>query len=90
MKKGNMEWAYETMTCHLKEDYRMPGVEDAFAEDGYCMDRYGDMLDAYERLCERLGVVDEDEDIETMIRAFTDIQIYLCYRMYHYGAKFGE
>ena len=26
------EWAYESMACFVKEWYRMPGVEDAFAE----------------------------------------------------------
>lgn len=84
------EWAYESMACFVKEWYRMPGVEDAFSEGEYCMIRYHEAMDAYARLRERLGVVDEDEDVEIMISAFEDIQQKLCLRMYHYGARFGE
>ena len=90
MSRKKMEWAYETMTCHLKEGYRMPGVEDAFAAGTYCIERYGEALSAYERLCDRLGVVDEDRDVEDIFNAFFDIQEYLCYKMYQYGAQFGE
>ena len=47
------------------------------------------MLAAYARLRERLGVVDEDEDVEEIIGALMDIQCKLCYEMYRYGARFG-
>lgn len=90
MDERLMHWAYETMACHVIEKYRMPGVEDAFTEGSFCMERYKEALDAYERLCERLGVVDEDKDVEIMIHAFEAVQQELCYRMYHYGAMFGE
>ena len=90
MKKNKMKWAYETLACHLSEGHRMPGVENAFASGTYCIERYGEALSAYERLCDRLGVVDEDRDVETIFNAFFDIQEYLCCKMYQYGAQFGE
>ena len=90
MSINKMEWAYETMACHVVKDYRMPGVENAFAEGSYCLARYNDAMDAYERLRNRMGVVDEDNDVEIIISAFEDIQQELCYRMYRYGAMFGE
>lgn len=89
MEQDLTEWAYQSMACGLMEDYRMPGVENAFAEGSYCLQRYGDMRDAYDRLCDRLGVVDEDQDVEDIINAFMDIQEELCRRMYRYGAQFG-
>ena len=61
MRKDYMEWTYETMACGITEAYRMPGVEHAFSKDDVCMKRYGDAIDAYERLCQCLGVTDEDE-----------------------------
>ena len=67
----------------------MPGVENAFSGDSYCIKRYGHMLRAYERLCERLGTGEDDADVEVIINAFMDIQQELCYRMYRYGAQFG-
>ena len=90
MFKNKMLWAYETMACHVVEEYRMSGVEDAFAEGSYCMSRYHVAMDAYDRLRDRLGVVDEDEDVEIILNALEEIQRELCYRMYRYGAMFGE
>lgn len=89
MRQDYMEWAYETMVCGLVEGHRMPGVEHAFSGEDVCMKRYGDAMDAYERLCQRLGVVDEDQDVESIFRAFMDIERELCYRMYACGAKYG-
>ena len=89
MFESKMQWAYETMACHVVEEYRMPGVEDAFAEGTYCSECYNDAMDAYDRLRDRLGVIDEDEDLERMISAFESIQWELCLRMYCYGAMFG-
>ena len=90
MDERLMHWAYETMVCHPVEGYRMPGVEDAFTEGSFCMERYREAMEAYERLCERLGVADEDADVEIMRNAFDDIQQELCCRTYRYGAIFGK
>jgi len=79
------EKVYESMTCHVQESFRFPGVENAFAEDAYCMQRYWKMRDAYDRLCNRLGVIDEDEDVECIIQCYMDIQQELCHQMFKYG-----
>ena len=67
----------------------LPEVEDAFEEGGFCDQKYAEMLEAYQRLCVRLGKRDTDEDVEIIIGAFFDIQRVLCEKMYYYGAKFG-
>lgn len=90
MFENKMLWAYETMACHMIEEYQMPGVEDAFAEGSYCLECYNDAMDACDRLRDKLGVQDENEDLERMIRDFEEIQKELCLRMYCYGAWFGE
>lgn len=43
------------------------------------------MLDAYERLRERLGVGDEDADVEIMIDSLLSIQRELCLQMFDLG-----
>ena len=83
-----VEQVYLSLTGELVDPIRY--VPNAFEQGSYCAERYQEMLDAYERLRERLGVTDEDEDVEIMISAFEDIQQKLCLRMYHYGARFGE
>ena len=45
--------------------------------------RYEEMLDAYARLRERLGVEDEDEDVEIIINSLLAIQQKLCLEMFY-------
>lgn len=73
MGKITIKWAYQTMTAGVVEGFRMPGVEYAFADGQYCMEKYAQMRDAYDRLCERLGVRDEDRDVEEIIQSLMDI-----------------
>ena len=68
----------------------MPGVIDAFADDAYCMEKYREMRDAYDRLCHRLGVTDEDADVEIIINSLMTIEREIAYAMYEYGAKYGK
>lgn len=83
------EKVYESMTCHVSEKYRMPGVKNAFSENAFCMQQYRKMRDAYDRLCVRLGVEDEDEDVECMIGCYMEIQQELCKQMFFYGQQAG-
>lgn len=86
----HVQRVYETLTGNLVEGCCVPGVENAFKEDSYCMNLYGEMLDAYSRVLERLGLVDEDDDIEIIINNLLDISKYLSIKMYHYGSVFSR
>ena len=85
-----VEWVYDTLNGQLAEGYELPGVETVFSEGSYCTEAYEQMREAYARLCERLGVVDEDKDVEIIIQSFECIQKEMCEKMYYYGAKFGN
>ena len=89
MSDSKMKLAYESMACFLDKDHRLPGVEDAFAQGTYCESRYQEIWDIYEHLRDRLEA-EEIADMDRMINAFDDLQRELCYRMYRYGAQFGE
>lgn len=89
IKTDLWEQVYESLTCHVLEPWRMPGVENAFADGAKCMVLYGKMRDAYDRLCDRLGVVDEDEDVECIIRCYMDMERELCRLMFGYGQQFS-
>ena len=89
MFPNKMEWAYESMACFVEQKHRMPGVEDAFAKGSDCEARYQQIWDTYERLRDRLGA-EEIADLDRMINTFDELQRELCYRMYRYGAQFGE
>lgn len=53
------------------------------------MEQYCRIRDAYDHLCERLGVEDEDLDVETIIQCYMQIEEYIGLRMFEYGARFG-
>ena len=81
---------YDTVRGLMAPEYAVAGVENLFAEGSYCQRRYDDMRQAYARLCVRLGVEDEDRDLEQMISALDDITARLCRTMYEHGRREGR
>ena len=74
------ELVYESLIGELVDS--IDDVPNAFASGSFCEARYGEMLDAYERLRERLGVVDEVDEVETIIDSLLAIQWSLCLKMF--------
>ena len=66
-------------------------VKDEFAEGEYCEKLYSQMLEAYERVCRRLGLQDtEDKDVEIIISNLMSIGRYQSMTMFDYGVLFKE
>ena len=59
-----IEDIYDSLQGVLVPEARVPWVKNLFLPGSPCDRAYSDMLDAYERLRDRLGVADEDEDVE--------------------------
>jgi len=74
------ELVYESLIGELIEP--IEHVPNAFAPGSYCEARYQEMLEAYGRLRDRLGAVDEDADVEIVIDSLLAIQRKLCLEMY--------
>ena len=81
---------YLSLQGLLTDDEKVPGVENLWTPGSFCDHQYNLMLEASGRLCDRLGVADEDADVEAMINALLRIQQELCRQMFLYGAKFGN
>ena len=81
---------YYTLAGELQEQARIPGVENLFGSGSPCANAYADMLDAYARLCDRLGEEDEDEDIEIIISSLRFIEKEMATKMFRYGMKYGN
>lgn len=79
---------YEQVCVGVLPEFQLPGVAFAFGPGSFCLQKYAQVLEAYTRLCERLGVTDEDEDVECIISSLLDIQEALCCQMFLYGAQF--
>lgn len=89
MQENFTQTVYETMIGVLKQEYRVPGVSNEYEPGKPCDLLYKEVYDANCRLCQRLGIPCDDEDVETIISNMFDIQQILCLRMYEYGVKFG-
>ena len=74
------ELVYESLTGELIVPIK--DVPNAFKEGSVCERSYQEMLDAYARLRDRLGVVDEDSDVEIIIDSLLTIQRELCLKMF--------
>ncbi len=90
MEDKKIQDIYNTLVGELQAPYRIPGIENIYATGSLCADAYADMLDAYERLCERLGVIDEDEDVEIIISSLRAIEREISLKMFKYGMEFAK
>lgn len=84
---------YDLMNGHYNlEEYPVAEssvVKDEFAEGEYCEKLYSQMLEAYERVCRRLGKLDaEDRDMEIIISNLLSIGRYQSMKMFDYGVFF--
>ena len=86
----NAENVYLSLTGELREEYAIPGVENAFAAGSRCDELYGQIYEANRRLCERLGKSDDDRDVELIINNFLEMNRILCLEMYRYGQVYGR
>ena len=87
MNQNYAEHVYLTLIGAYLPGYGAPGVENAFAEGAYCAELYANAYDAYQRLCDRLGVVDEDDDVEIIFQSLLLMSRILGTKMFHYGQR---
>ena len=78
---------YESMLG--ERNFPIVGVEDAFAEGGVCEREYEKMREAYACICQRLGVGEEDAELDGMIDSMERICRELCMNMFDYGVKYA-
>ena len=90
MKNRMAEMVYETLFGLLEDDYCVPGVHNAFQEGSTCAVLYETVLEAYQRLCDRLDVEEEDKDVEVIINSFLKITKILCLDMFAYGVQMAD
>ena len=86
------EWIYDSVMGNLTNEYRCREVEDLFEEGKTCQVLYSQMLDAYWRLCERLGEAEEeaDDDGECMVNSMLAITKIVGIKMFECGQRFCE
>lgn len=81
------ELVYYTLVGELSPPFAIDSIENAYSNGSECDRLYNEVCDAYDRLRQRLGVEDEDEDVEIIIGNLLSIQQILCLKMYHCGTQ---
>ena len=89
MNTEQIEAIYNTLIGVTVKEARVPEIENAFAMGSDCERWYAEMGEAYLRLCDRLGVEDEDHDVEIIIRSLLAIGEKLSFYMFRYGMEFS-
>ena len=89
MSNKQIEDVYYTLIGVMNEAYCVEGVENLFAGESECACAYSRMLGAYGRLRDRLGVENEDTDVETIISSLLDIEKTVSIKMFEYGMRFA-
>ena len=87
MKDKQIENIYYTLIGQMQEEFCVPGIENLFVDGSECDLAYDEMLEAYERLKNRLGIQNEDADIEIIINSLFKIQRLVAFKMFEYGKK---
>ena len=85
-----IEDIYYTLQGVVVPEARVPWVTDLFQEGSPCDRAYAQMQDAYDRLRERLGMPEEDEDVEIIIDSLMDIQRILAFEMFRCGVEYAQ
>ena len=83
-----VEQVYFTAVGMAVEESRAPGVIDQYGPDGKCHGLYCQMKDAYDRVCARLGVDEEDRDLNEIVDLMESICKEVAFEMYRCGATF--
>jgi hypothetical protein len=89
MQEHFIDMVFLSLHGQLLPNYMIPGVENIFAQGSVGIALYEQARAAYDRLCNRLGVHDEDADLDVIVRSLEAIGKEIGYRMYKYGAQFG-
>lgn len=76
------------LEAHPVEESRY--VEDEFVEDKVCGIAYREVLEANERICQRLHSGEADPDVEIIMDGMMRITYHLCMKMFDYGAFFAD
>jgi len=81
---------YYSMLGQIVPEESISWVENAFSAGSNCEENLIKIYAARDRLLERLGICEEDEDLECILDSFLTNQYILCRKMFFYGLHYRE
>ena len=84
------EHVYDCLLGQFVSEKALDWVENIYT-DGSAYDRnYAAALDAYERLCKRLGTGEEDADVEIIINSMLANEQVVALKMFELGIRYAK
>ena len=80
---------YDSLMGQLLPEYALDWVEEIFIPGNACYDEYAQMLEAYQRVCRRLGNTEEDADLEIIVNSLLAHGKELALAMFRCGMRYG-
>lgn len=80
---------YATMLGNMEPGYEIPGIADAFAPGTLCEQKYSELCDMLEAVCDP-DTPEGDQAMTDILNTMDAIQKDLCYRMFLLGMKFSR
>lgn len=77
-------------TDELEEKTFTGLIENEFKEGKPCEKWYDEIYQLKQKLSQRLGIFNEDEDLEYLVECYTKICEYLGMKMFEYGKLYGN
>ena len=84
------EQVYSSINGTLIRECRLPWVKTIFVPGHPPHENYGYMQDAYAHLCERMGDVEEDPDVEVIIDSLLRYAKIIGLEMFKYGRLYEK
>lgn len=81
---------YDSLMGDLVPEYALDWVEEIFVPGNACYEEYSQMLDAYQRVCRRLGTAEEDADLEIIVNSLLAHGKELALAMFRCGVQYGS
>lgn len=81
---------YHALLGDLLPEYMPEWVEEIFVPGNPCHEEYSRMLEAYQRVCTRLGSGEEDADLEIMVDSLLAHGKLLALEMFRCGVLYGK
>lgn len=81
---------FHTLLGDLLPEYAPEWVEEIFVPGNPCHEEYSRMLEAYQRVCTRLGSGEEDADLEIIVDSLLAHGKILALEMFRCGVRYGN
>ena len=81
------DFIYDLMTGEINRGVEGNPLEDIIPEDKFFESTIEEIYEARLRICDKMGDLDKNSDLQIITDGYSDLCRYLCKKMFAYGKK---